>query len=159
MPVAMILGSVFYSFFESLIFITPYLIFIMLFFAYCNLKLNQIRFTKMHLILVAIQLIASVTIFLIIKQFDLTVAQGVMICVLAPTATAAPVIAGMLKGNIASLTAYSLISNLSVAILAPVIFTFAGANQDLSFIDSFFRIVLNVIMHAVSNKIIIRMWI
>lgn len=140
MPIAMIVGSVFYPFFESLTFITPYLIFVMLFFAYCNLKISQIRFTKLHLILAGIQFFASIIIFIALKQFDLTLAQGVMICLLAPTATAAPVITSMLKGNVASLTAYSLISNLSVAILAPVIFTFAGANQDLAFIDSFFSI-------------------
>lgn len=140
MPIAMTLGGVFYSFFESLTFMTPYLIFVMLFFAYANLKINQIRFSKMHLSLAAVQIFGSIFLFLFLQNFDLTLAQGVMICVLAPTATAAPVITGMLKGNVASLTAYSLISNLSVAIIAPVIFSFVGVNQTLPFVDAFFSI-------------------
>lgn len=140
MPVAMTLGGLFYPFFENLTFLTPYLIFIMLFFAYCNLQLKQIRFTKMHVLLAMVQIFGSITLFFLLQSFDLTMAQGVMICVLAPTATAAPVIAGMLKGNVASLTAYSLISNLSVAIVAPIIFSFIGINQELPFIDSFLRI-------------------
>ena len=140
MPVAMTLGGLFYPFFESLTFLTPYLIFVMLFFAYCNLQLKQIRFTKMHVLLAMVQIFGSITLFFLIQSFDLTMAQGVMICILAPTATAAPVIAGMLKGNVASLTAYSLISNLSVAIVAPIIFSFIGINQELPFIDSFLRI-------------------
>ena len=140
MPVAMTLGGLFYPFFESLTFLTPYLIFIMLFFAYCNLQLKQIRFTKMHVLLAMVQIFGSITLFFLLQSFDLTLAQGVMICILAPTATAAPVIAGMLKGNVASLTAYSLISNLSVAIVAPIIFSFIGINQELPFIDSFLRI-------------------
>jgi BASS family bile acid:Na+ symporter len=62
-----------------------------------------------------------------------------MICILAPTATAAPVIAGMLKGNIASLTAYSLISNFTVALFAPLFFSYIGYNE-LPFFDSVFEI-------------------
>lgn len=140
MPVAMTLGGLFYPFFEKLTFLTPYLIFLMLFFAYCNLQLKQIRFTKMHIILAIVQILGSITLFFLLQTFDLSLAQGVMICILAPTATAAPVIAGMLKGNVASLTAYSLISNLFVAILAPVIFSFIGFNQELPFFDSFLQI-------------------
>jgi len=140
MPIAMILGGLFYSFFGNLTFLTPYLIFVMLFFAYCNLQLKQIRFTKMHILLAVVQIFGSLSLFFLLQPFDLTLAQGVMICVLAPTATAAPVIAGMLKGNVASLTAYSLISNLSVAIVAPIIFSFIGTNQALPFFDSFLRI-------------------
>ncbi|MFZ4581732.1 MAG: transporter, partial [Paludibacter sp.] len=57
----------------------------------------------------------------------------------APTATAAPVIAGMLKGNVASLTAYSLLSNFTVALFAPLFFSYIGYNE-LPFFDSVFEI-------------------
>lgn len=140
MPVAMTLGGLFHTFFSNLAILTPYLIFIMLFFSYCNLQLKQIRFSGMHLLLVGIQILGSLTLFLFLQPINLTLAQGVMICILAPTATAAPVITGMLKGNVASLTAYSLISNLSVALAAPVIFSFIGINQELPFFDSFLKI-------------------
>lgn len=140
MPLAMTLGGVFYSFFDSLTFITPYLIFVMLFFAYSKVEINQIHFTRMHLLLASIQILGSILLFFLLQNFNLTLAQGVMICVLAPTATAAPVITGMLKGNVASLTAYSLISNLSIAIIAPVMFSFMGVNQSLPFIDAFLSI-------------------
>jgi len=144
MPIAMTIGAVFYKFFDSLAFLTPYLIFAMLFLTYCNLKLKEIRFSKLHLWLIIIQIVGSVGVFLILRPFNITLAQGAMICLLAPTATAAPVITGMLKGNVASLTAYSLISNLTVALAAPVIFSLVGSYNDLPFFESFYEIAKRV---------------
>lgn len=133
----MTLGVLFYPFFGSLAFLTPYLIFIMLFLTYSNLKFSEISFSHMHIWLVSIQILGCLAVYLLVYPFNPTVAQGIMICVLAPTATAAPVITGMLKGNVASVTANSLISNISVAIMAPLIFSFVGTNQALPFFDSF----------------------
>ncbi len=141
MPFAMTLGAIFYQFFTSLSFLTPYLIFAMLFLTYSNLKLSDIRLSRLHLWLIVIQIIGSLTAYLIISPINSTLAQGIMICILAPTATSAPVITGMLKGNVESLTAYSLISYLSVAVIAPVIFSFIGNNQSLPFIESFADII------------------
>lgn len=141
MPFAMTLGAIFYQFFGLLSFLTPYIIFIMLFFTYSKLKLSQIRLSRLHLWLILIQIAGSLTVFLLLSGINITVAQGAMICMLAPTATSAPVITGMLKGNVESLTAYSLISNLCVALFAPVIFSFVGINQSLPFILSFADII------------------
>jgi len=141
MPFAMTLGAIFYQFFGLLSFLTPYLIFIMLFFTYSKLKLSQIRLSRLHLWLILIQIAGSLTVFFLLSGINITVAQGAMICMLAPTATSAPVITGMLKGNVESLTAYSLISNLCVALFAPVIFSFVGINQSLPFILSFADII------------------
>ena len=118
----MTLGIIFHAYLGVLSFIIPYLIFIMLLLTYVKLSWSDIKFTKMHLWLITIQVVGSVGIFLLINLFNFTLAQGVMICILAPTATSAPVIVGMLKGNVASLTAYSLISNFTVAIMAPLFF-------------------------------------
>ncbi len=140
MPITMTTGGVFYSFFNSLAVIIPYLIFTMLLITYCGLSLRDIRFSKLHIGLITIQLVGSVVVYLLIAPFNTIVAQGAMICVLAPTATSAPVITGMLKGNVASLAAYSLISNMSVAIVAPILFSIIGSYNDLPFFDSFIAI-------------------
>ena len=140
MPTAITVGAIFYQFFSMLSFLTPYLIFIMLFLTYCKFKFDNIRITPLHLWLILIQILGSIMVYLILRPFNSILAQGVMICVLAPTATSAPVITGMLKGNVASLTAYSLISNLSVALIAPVIFSLIGSYNSLPFFDSFLTI-------------------
>lgn len=129
MPVAMTTGILLHRQVGSWGIIIPYLIFIMLLFTYIRLRLNEIKFTKMHLWLIVIQLAGSAVIYLTIAPFNQALAQGAMICILAPTATAAPVIAGMLKGNVASLTGYSLISNLAVAIAAPLFFSYIGFHK------------------------------
>lgn len=146
MPIAMTVGSIFYSFFGSLAFLTPYLIFGMLLLTYCKLDLGKIKLSPLHLWLILIQIVGSLASYLLIKTYNTTLAQAIMICILAPTATAAPVITGMLKGNVASLTAYSLLSNITVALLAPLIFSIIGSYQDLAFLDSFMAIAQKVFL-------------
>lgn len=140
MPVAMILGGIFHTFFSRFGFLTPYFIFFMLLLTYCNLSLKKIRFSRMHLWLILIQLFGSLAIYFIIRPFNVLIAQGAFICVFAPTATSAPVIARMLKGNVESLIAYSLLCNIVVAIAAPIVFSFIGSYQEIPFLDSFLLI-------------------
>ena len=146
MPIAITVGAIFYKFFDTLSFLTPYLIFVMLFLTYCNLKLNQMRLSRLHLWLILIQVFGSFGVYLLLAPVNIILAQGAMICVLAPTGTAAPVITGMLKGNVASLTAYSLVSNMCVALAAPVIFSLVGSYQHLPFLDSFLAISQRIIV-------------
>jgi len=140
MPISILVGAIFYKFFMMLSFLTPYLIFVMLFLTYCNLKVKDMRLSPLHLWLVLIQILGSLAVFFALSPFNVTLAQGAMVCILAPTGTAAPVITGMLKGNVGSLTAYSLISNMSVALAAPILFSLVGSYQDLPFFESFLTI-------------------
>ena len=140
MPISITVGALFYKFFMALSFLTPYLIFGMLFFTYCALNLKQMRLSRLHIWLLLIQIPGSLIVFFILSPINITLAQGVMICVLAPTGTAAPVITGMLKGNVGSLTAYSLVSNMCVALAAPIIFSLVGSYQNLPFFESFMAI-------------------
>ena len=140
MPIAIAVGAIFYKFFLLLSFLTPYLIFVMLFLTYCNLRLDQMCLSRLHLWLILIQVFGSLVVFYIVSPFNITVAQGVMICVLVPTGTAAPVITGMLKGNVGSLTTYSLLSNMCVVLAVPALFSLMGSYQYLPFIESFLAI-------------------
>ena len=56
---------------------------------------------------------------------------------MAPTATSAAVITGMLGGNIAVLATYTLLSNLTVATLSPLVFSLIGSQTALPFFESF----------------------
>lgn len=143
MPIAMTLGVLLYKQVEFVAFAIPYLLFLMLLLTYSKLSLSALRFSKMHIYLIAIQLIGSVIVYFALRPINEILAQGVMICILAPTASAAPVIAAMLGGNIANLTAYSLISNFTVAIFAPLFFSFIGYN-DLPFLGSVIEITRKV---------------
>lgn len=144
MPVSMTIGIIFSAPLSRFSFITTYLIFVMLLISYTNISLREIRFRKLHLYLLCIQLFGSIILYNVLKILIPDIAQGAMMCVLAPTATSAVVITGMLGGNMASLTTYSLFSNIMVAVTAPVFFSFLGNNPDISFFDELFMIARRV---------------
>lgn len=145
MPISMLIGVTFYPVFSELSFITPFLIFAMLLLSYTNISVRAIQFTKMHIYLLAIQIVCSILVYFLLSSWvDPVIAQGAMICILAPTATSAVVITGMLGGNTTSLTAYSLLSNLSIALVAPILFTLVGNSNDMSFIDELWQITQRV---------------
>ena len=137
LPIAMLTGGVFYPFFSSLSFLTPYLIFCMLLVPYCKISPSELRLTPLHWMLIAIQVVGSLSFYLLLAPFDELIAQGALICLLAPTATSAAVITGMLGGSIAVLASYTLLSNLTVAALSPVIFSLIGAHTSMPFFESF----------------------
>ena len=122
LPLAMILGGVFYPFFSSLAFLTPYLIFLMLLAPYCKLSPSDLRIRPWHLILLSIQIAGGLALYTALRPAGEVLAQGAFICVLAPTATSAAVVTGMLGGDVASLATYCLLGNVSVAVVSPFVF-------------------------------------
>lgn len=144
MPLAMLAGGVFYEYTSLLSFITPYLIAVMLFITYCNISWKDIRLSRMHFWLLLIQTLGSIAVFLALMPFNVIVAQGAMICIFAPTATSAPVITKILGGDMGSLTSYSLLSNMVVAVMAPILFSFIGNIDSTSFLSSVALIFKNV---------------
>jgi len=137
MPIAMLTGIILHKYMGEIAFLTPYLIAIMLLITYCNISFKDIHFSRLHLWLICIQIFGSIAVFLLLSPLNPVIAQGAMICILAPTATSAPVITGMLGGNVASLTAYSLLCNMVIVIVAPIIFAFTGEIESASFTHSF----------------------
>ena len=146
LPIAMILGITFHrqlSVFSTAI---PYLLAMMLFITYCRVRWSDIRPTKFHYILLSIQYVGSALIYMALRPFNETLAQAAMICMLTATATSAPVVAGMLGGSIAVTAAYTIISNLSVALIAPLFLSLVGKSSDtVSLAASFWHIFRSVI--------------
>lgn len=106
--------------------ITPTLIFLMLFVTFCRVSPKQMKPSMLHLWLLLFQVVMCVAVYLVLRPLNEVVAQGAMVCVLAPVAMAAVVIAGMLGANVATMATYSLICNMAIALVAPVILTFTG---------------------------------
>lgn len=145
LPVAMILGIAFnreLSLFSPVI---PYLLSLMLFITYSRVSWSDIRLTRFHYILLAIQYVGSALVYVALRPFNEVLAQAAMICVLTATATSAPVVAGILGGSISVTAAYSIISNLSVAFIAPVFLSLIGdSGASVSFSSSFWHIFRSV---------------
>lgn len=136
LPIAVVLGLFFHDFFAQLAFIVPYLIFCTLFLTYCNLKINELKFSKFHLTLLLFQIITGIVLYFIFVQCSGIVAQGVMISALAPTATAAVVVANMLGASIATMTTYTMLCNLTMAIVCPIFFTIIGSHSELGLLPA-----------------------
>lgn len=136
MPLGMVVGAMFCRPIAALEtmsggMITPALIFLMLFFTFCRVDVRRMRLQPLHLWLLTAQIVFSAAVYGILRPFSQTVAQGGMICVLTPIAMAAVVIGGMLGADIVSMTTFSLLCNMTIAVVAPVILSVAG-NGDCS---------------------------
>lgn len=125
MPLAMVVGALLCRPLANLEaasdhMLTPILIASMLFLTFCRIDIRSMRLQRIHLWMLVVQFLGSVGVYyLLYPLFGYTVAQGGMICVMAPIAMAAPVIAGMLGANVAPMVTYSLVCNLVTALLAP----------------------------------------
>ena len=85
------------------------------------------------------------------------VAQGAMICVMAPIAMAAPVIAGMLGANVAPMVTYSLVCNLVTALLAPTLLHAFG-NGSCTFVEIISRVAPTLIAPFVVAQLCRYVW-
>ena len=147
LPIAMVVGVVFYKQLAVFAPLIPYFLFVMLFITYSRVLLRDIRLTKFHYILLSIQYVGSILVYLLFFKFNTTLAQAAMICMLAPTAASAPVITGILGGNISTIAAFSFISNLSIGLLSPLFLAAIGDSsvESIAFIPSVLLIFKKVI--------------
>lgn len=126
LPIAMAFGVLFHDWMHYVEWVAPYLIFVMLFVSFCKVKPSEFRVTRLSWSLLGVQLAGSVMLYLGLRHVNESLAIGGAICVFCPTATAAPVITGMLGGSISRVVTYSIVCNLTVAGLAPVLFSLVG---------------------------------
>lgn len=146
LPISMIGGVVFHDWIHYLAFLTPYLIFFMLTVTYTRIRSSEMRITKFQWALLAVQMIGAWIVYGVLYPINEQVATAAFLCVFMPTATAAPVITGMLGGSVTKLATYSLISNLAVAVTAPAFLSLVNdSGRVISFSESFTTICAQVL--------------
>ena len=163
LPIAMLIGTLAYLMFAKWNFlaptkpyvnsfvsiITPWLIFAQLLLTFCKIDLKELKPKRWHLWLLMIQgfscaLTAGVLLCVPMGELSKGFWEGMMVCLICPTATAAAVITGKLGGNAATLTTYTLLSNLLGAVLVPLVFPLVEPHEGLTFWSAFFRILSKV---------------
>lgn len=144
LPISILGGLIFHNYVGYLEFLTPYLIFASLIVTYCRVKPREFKFTKFHLMLLLIQLAGCWIAYFVTAWINPYIGQGAFICVFISTATAAPVITGMLGGSISRLVSYSLLSNCTLAILAPLFLSLISDRAEIPFIESVSKICAEV---------------
>ena len=139
--------------------IMPILIFIQLLLAFCKIEPKELKLKKWHAWLLLIQLVACLLLASLIVSADFNdtyteVFEGIMVCLICPTATAATIITARLGGNAASITTYTLLSNMMVAIVVPVVFPLIEPHEHLSFVEASLGILAKVLPLLLSPFVI-----
>lgn len=162
MPVAMVVGALFHRTIGALDVLSPYLIAAMLFVTFTRVKASELKVEVIHYGQLAIQFIGSVVLYLLLRWLGVNeiICQGALICVFIPTAMASVVVGGMLGANVTTMTTFTLLSNMLVALFAPVLFSFVGTHTDLPFLTSFWlvfrRLLLLVVLPFVAAQLLNR---
>ena len=143
---SMLIGAFGYQWFLPLKPILPWLIFFMLFFTFCKVDPKDLRLHKWHWVVLFLQIALSLGAYA--GAYLLTgnrfLAQGLMLCFIMPTATAAPIIAGKLGGSIQNLTTFTLLSNFATALVVPVLFPLVNPLAEKAFWPAFLLILSRV---------------
>jgi BASS family bile acid:Na+ symporter len=140
LPIAMLAGIAGHQFIIKFTFIVPYLIFIMLFLSFTKVTFRELKPRPLHLQLLLIQAAAVPLVYLSLASFDKVLAQAVTVCFIAPTATSAAVVTQKLGGNLASITTYTMMSNLFAAAAMRVFFPLIEPHANLQFAAAFLLI-------------------
>lgn len=133
--------------------IFPLSVFSTLFVTFCKVDFHQMRPHRWHLgvllvqiVLTAVNVVAILLLHSHLRNLEASQLEGqdglllleaVLTCVIAPSATAAPVIVGKLGGNISTMSAFTVISSFAQALIIPVVFPLLEPSADLSFWAAF----------------------
>ena len=143
---SMLIGAVGYKLFLPLKPTLPWWIFFMLFFTFCKVNPMDLRLHKWHGVVLALQLLFSVGVYYAMMAWtgNVVLSQGLLMCFIMPTATAAPIIAGKMGGSIQNLTTFTLLSNFATAIIVPVLFPLIYPAADMTFWPAFMLILSRI---------------
>ncbi len=143
---SMLIGALCYKWLLPLIPILPWLIFFMLFFTFCKINPLDLRLHKWHWVVlftqISLSLLTYVGVYYVTENRYL--AQGLMLCFMMPTATAAPIIAGKMGGSIQNLTTFTLLSNFATTLIVPTVFPLVNPLAEKSFWSAFTLILSHI---------------
>ncbi len=143
---SMLIGALGYKLFLPLAPTLPWLIFFMLFFTFCKVNPLDLRLHKWHWVVLAAQMLFSFASYAVLLHWtgDKILAQGILMCFIMPTATAAPIIAGKMGGSIQNLTTFTLLSNFATAIIVPATFPLINPAANMTFFPAFLLILSRI---------------
>lgn len=163
LPSAMVFGSVVYAIFAftpqldsaarffSPIFdqILPLFMFLILFVTFCKVDFRQMRPEKWHLWIIVAQVLMVVGVVAVMLAVPLSPEvkifwEGILTCIICPTAAAAAVITVKLGGNLNSMTTYTFMSSFVTSILIPTFFPLIEKDAHMTFLSAFLIILYKV---------------
>ena len=136
----------------------PVLLFLMLFVAFCKIKPTDLKPHRWHLWLLLTQCLlfaaACAALWLHPSTGLRVIIEGFMLAIICPTATACAVVTQKLGGDSAATTSYTIIINMVVALLCPLLLPVAHPQEGLTFFPAFM-----VIIHKVFPLLIVPLFL
>lgn len=143
--VAIVTGAVGHAFFSRFSALSPFLLMAMLLFTFCGMSLKTVRIHRLHVILLALQLVGSLASYMILVHWNALAAQTVGLILLVPTATAAATITGMLGGSVGFLATYVFLGTFFSIVAAPLLVpVMAPGHVDMPFLTSMISVLFKV---------------
>lgn len=133
LPIAIALGLLLHRWCAAGSFLVPYLIFCILTLSFSAVDLRRLKVTMLDVWLMFFQVVVSTGCYLLVKLLSGNdiIAEGVLVGVLCPVASSVAVISCLLGANRATVTTYTIVGNLMVAVVAPIVFTLIGHHPEM----------------------------
>jgi len=146
LPIAIVLGLLLHDYCAAFSVVVPYLIFTILLLTFTAVDITKLRFKPLFVWILLFQVVVSLGGYALLRLLHVNeiIAEGVLIGVLCPVAASVAVVSTMLGADRNTVTSFSVIGNLAIAIVAPVYFSFIGINQDMPFLESFLNILRRI---------------
>ena len=136
----------------------PVLLFLMLFVAFCKIKPTDLKPHRWHLWLLLTQCLlfaaACAALWLYPSTGLRVIIEGFMLAIICPTATACAVVTQKLGGDSAATTSYTIIINMIMTLLCPLLLPVAHPQEGLTFFPAFM-----VIIHKVFPLLIVPLFL
>jgi BASS family bile acid:Na+ symporter len=127
----------------------PVFVFLTLFVTFCKVDFHQMRPHRWHAgVLIAQLVLVALNIGMIFWVESLPHSdasspftskllwEAILTCIIGPSASAAPVVAGKLGGNISTMTTYTLLSAFASALLVPLVFPMLEQTVHVDFLSA-----------------------
>lgn len=126
----------------------PVILFVLLYVTFCKIEIKEMKPRVWHFLLQALRTtLAGLSVLAVNLTNDPSlklIFEGVFICVICPTAAAAPVITEKLGGSIGSLTTYTIIANIVTMVIIPLFFPMVEKGADITFLTAAMMVFRNV---------------
>ena len=127
----------------------PVCMFFTLFVVFCKVDFRRLLPVRWHLWLGLFQVATVLALTAVVAEFGLAgralvLVEAMLVCVISPCASAAPVVTQKLGGNLEQMTTYTFLSNFITALFVPLCFPLIEKGADVSFIAAFGTILYRV---------------
>ena len=131
--------------------ILPLFMFLVLFVTFCKVDFHKMRPVWWHLWVsifnfLFVGIVMALILGLRMQGEDLVLMEALLMCIIAPCATAAAVVTQKLGGSLEQTTTYTFLSNFLTVLLVPVCFPMIEKGADISFLSAFVKILYQVVV-------------